>query len=188
MNRRDIPNLITIVRVLLVAPLVWYLSAGRYGAALAVALVAGVSDALDGFLAKRYGWESRIGGILDPLADKLLLVGSFVMLGLAGLIPIWLVVLALLRDLIIVTGATLFNTLIERVEPEPSLLSKINTTCQILLVLTVLVAQLFAWVPGGFVEALVVLTAVTTLTSGGHYVWAWGRLAWRISRQEAADE
>lgn len=188
MNRRDLPNLITIVRVLLVAPLVWYLSAGRYGAALAVALVAGLSDALDGYLAKRYGWESRIGGILDPLADKLLLVGSFVMLGLAGLIPIWLVVLALLRDLVIVIGAILFNTLIERVEPEPSLLSKFNTTCQILLVLAVLVAQLVAWISGAVIQVLVILTAVTTFASGVHYVWTWGRLAWRLSPREAADE
>lgn len=188
MSRRDLPNLITIIRVLLVAPLIWYLSVGRYGAALAVALVAGISDALDGYLAKRYGWESRIGGILDPLADKLLLVGSFIMLGLAGLIPIWLVVLALLRDLVIVTGAVLFNSLIARVDPEPSFLSKINTTCQILLVLTVLLAQLFAWIPGGLIAALVILTALTILSSGGHYVWAWGRLAWRASRREAADE
>lgn len=188
MSRRDIPNLITIVRVLLVAPLIWYLSMERYGAALGVALVAGASDALDGYLAKRYGWESRIGGILDPLADKLLLVGSFVMLGLAGLIPVWLVVLALLRDLVIVVGATLFNTLIKRVEPEPSLLSKINTTCQILLVLAVLLAQLFAKLPGGLVDGLVILTAVTTVASGAHYVWAWGRLAWWLSRREPVDE
>lgn len=188
MNRRYIPNLITVLRFLLVAPLVWYLWADRYGAALSVALVAGVSDALDGFLAKRYGWESRLGGILDPLADKLLLVCSFIMLGLAGLIPMWLVVLALFRDLVIVVGATLFHTLIVRVEPEPTPISKINTTCQILLVLVVLLAQLIVWLPGGLVDGLVILVAVTTLASGGHYVWAWGRLAWRLSSPEAADE
>lgn len=188
MSRRDIPNLITIIRVLLVAPLVWYLSVERYAAALAVALVAGASDALDGFLAKRYGWQSRIGGILDPLADKLLLVGSFVMLGLAGLIPMWLVVLALLRDLVIVAGALLYNSLIERVEPEPSPISKTNTACQILLVLVVLLAQLIAGFPAAVVEALVILTAVTTVASGAHYVWAWGRLAWRLSKAESADE
>lgn len=188
MSRRDIPNLITVIRVLLVAPLVWYLSLERYGAALAVALVAGISDALDGFLAKRYGWESRIGGILDPLADKLLLVGSFIMLGLAGLIPVWLVVLALLRDLFIVVGAILFNILIEKVEPEPSLVSKVNTACQILLVLAVLLAQLIARMPGGIVDGLVILTAATTLVSGAHYVWAWSRLAWRLSHREPADE
>lgn len=188
MSRRDIPNLITILRVLLVAPLMWYLAAERYAAALAVALVAGVSDALDGFLAKRYGWESRIGGILDPIADKLLLVGSFVMLGLAGLIPLWLVALVLLRDLVIVTGAALFHALIARLEPEPSPISKTNTTFQILLVLAVLLQQLIAAFPAGIVTGLVLLTAATTLASGVHYVWAWGRLTYRLSREGAGDE
>lgn len=188
MSRRDLPNLITIMRVLLVAPLVWYLAVERYSAALAVALVAGVSDALDGFLAKRYGWESRIGGILDPIADKLLLVGSFVMLGLAGLIPVWLVALVLLRDFVIVAGATLFQALIARLEPEPSPLSKINTAFQILLVLVVLLAQIVAAMPEGLVSALVIMTALTTVVSGVHYVWAWGRLSWRMARGDTADE
>lgn len=188
MSRRDIPNLITIIRILLVAPLMWYLAVERYAAALAVALVAGVSDALDGFLAKRYGWESRIGGILDPIADKLLLVGSFVMLGLAGLIPIWLVVLVLLRDLVIVVGAALYQALISRLEPEPSPISKINTTFQIVLVLAVLLDQLIGAFPAELVSGLVLLTAATTFASGAHYVWAWGRLSWRLARPGAADE
>lgn len=188
MSRRDIPNLITIIRVLLVAPLIWYLAVERYAAALAVALVAGVSDALDGFLAKRYGWESRIGGILDPIADKLLLVGSFIMLGFAGLIPVWLVVLVLLRDLVIVVGAALFQALIARLEPEPSPISKINTTFQILLVLAVLLDQVIEAFPADLVTGIVLVTAATTLASGAHYVWIWGRLTWRLSRRETPNE
>lgn len=188
MSRRDLPNLITIIRVLLVGPLIWYLWAERYGAALTVALVAGLSDALDGYLAKRYGWESRIGGILDPIADKLLLVSSFIMLGLAGLIPMWLVILVLLRDLVIVAGATLFHALIARLDPEPTPISKTNTTFQILLVLGVLLQQLIEPFPAGLVPGLVALTAVTTLASGLHYVWTWSRFSFRLSRRNASDE
>jgi cardiolipin synthase len=96
----DIPNIITVFRFLLVPPLVLLLLNHQYGAALIVFGVAGFSDALDGFLAKRYGWSSRMGALMDPLADKLLLVSSFVTLGWLGWIPLWLVALVILRDVI----------------------------------------------------------------------------------------
>jgi len=172
------------MRLFLVAPLVWFLAMERFHDALAVTLVAGVSDALDGFLAKRYGWSSRIGGILDPIADKLLLVGGFITLGYAGLLPVWLVVLVLARDLVIVVGAALFHWLVARLQPEPSYLSKINTTVQILVLLAVLLAQVIQGFPPELVRGLIWLTAFTTAASGMHYVWVWGWRAWYGTRPE----
>ena len=138
MKARDIPNVITAFRFLLVAPVVVLLLQERFTAALIVFGVAGFSDGLDGFLAKRYNWRSRLGGIMDPLADKLLLVSSFVTLGWLGLIPAWLVLLVILRDLVIVAGAAFYHLRIEQFEAEPSIASKLNTATQILLVLAVL--------------------------------------------------
>lgn len=188
MSRRDLPNLITVMRLLLVAPLVWYLVMERYGAALVLAIVAGASDALDGYLAKRYGWSSRLGGILDPIADKLLLVSGFIMLGLSGLLPVWLVALVMLRDLVIVVGAALYHWLVARLEPAPSVISKINTTIQIVLLLAVLLAQVFPAFPGAMVYWLIWLTALSTATSGLHYVWSWGMMAWRVSREQPVHD
>jgi len=179
---QDLPNGITIFRILAVIPLVWLLMLDRYPAALWLAFVAGLSDALDGYLAKRFGWVSRIGGILDPLADKFLLVCCVVVLALKGHLPIWLVWLVLGRDLLIVAGATAYNFLVERVEhAEPSLLSKLNTCVQIALVLLVLVELAHGW-GLRWIDPLVATTALTTVVSGAHYVWIWGRKAWEKSR------
>jgi len=93
---RQLPNVLTALRLVLVPPILILLVESRYGIALALVIVAGISDALDGWLARRFGWQSRIGGILDPLADKLLLVGTYVTLGLLGHLPAWLVVLVVL--------------------------------------------------------------------------------------------
>jgi len=99
-TRRDIPNLITAFRFLLVPPVVFLLLSSRFGEALVIFAIAGFSDALDGFLAKHYGWASRLGAALDPLADKLLLVSAFIALGWLELIPVWLVVIVILRDIV----------------------------------------------------------------------------------------
>lgn len=188
MTRRDLPNLITGLRILLVAPLVWLMAEGRFGWALAVAVVAGASDALDGFLAKRYGWNSRLGGILDPVADKLMLVLSFVALGVAGLLPMWLVVLVLMRDAIIVIGAIVFSLAIATLQPMPTVLSKLNTLLQIVLLLSVLVSQIFDIFPLMAIVILIWVTAATTAASGLQYVWVWGRRAWDLSWQADQED
>ena len=104
MRRQDIPNLISITRILLVVPLVVALLDYQFGIAMVLFAIAGISDALDGFLAKHYHWESRLGSILDPLADKLLLVAGFATLTWLGYIPNWLLWLVIGRDIMIVTG------------------------------------------------------------------------------------
>lgn len=185
---RDLPNAITIARIVSVVPLAWLLLNQRYPAALMLAFVAGASDGIDGWLAKRFGWVSRIGSLLDPIADKLLLGVCLTVLALQGHVPIWLLLLVLARDVLIVAGATAFNYLVSEVEGEPSLLSKLNTVVQIGLVLVVLVHLALAphWPLG--IQYWVWATAITTVASGAHYVWLWGGRARRISANGSEQE
>jgi cardiolipin synthase len=176
---RHIPNILTAFRFLLVPPVVLLMLKDEFMPALVLFAVAGFSDAVDGFLARRYHWTSRIGGLMDPLADKLLMVSSYLTLGWLGLIPVWLVALVILRDLVIVTGAVIYNARIERVEATPSVVSKLNTLAQILLVLSVLFSQAVAALPGWWIDALIYSVLVTIVWSGAGYVWTWGRRAWK---------
>jgi cardiolipin synthase len=174
----DLPNIITFFRFLLVVPVVLLLLNRRYDGALLVFALAGFSDALDGYLAKRYHWTSHLGALLDPLADKLMLVSGFVTLAWLGLIPAWLVGLIILRDVVIVTGAIVYNMRIEKLEAAPSVVSKLNTLAQILLVLAVIYSQAVKPLPSFWMGVLIYGVLVTTLWSGLDYVWTWGRKAW----------
>ncbi|MGB5438850.1 MAG: CDP-alcohol phosphatidyltransferase family protein [Gammaproteobacteria bacterium] len=179
MKPSDIPNIITLLRFLLVPPLVLLLLNHQYGAALVVFAVAGFSDALDGYLAHHYSWSSRLGAIMDPLADKLLLVSSFVTLGWLGLIPFWLVALVIFRDLVIVIGAMSYHWCVEYLDTAyPTLVSKMNTFAQIMLVLAVMFSESVQPVPAMWIEILLYSVLVTTIWSGLDYVWIWGRRAW----------
>lgn len=176
---RDIPNLITGLRILLVAPFLWLLLEERYGAALALFVIAGLSDALDGFLAKYYDWTSDLGGLLDPIADKLLLIGAILALGWLGELPSWLVALVIARDLIIVGGAIVYHLRIARFHAAPLLISKLNTLVQLALVCAVIVHYGLTPLPGWLLTSAIYLTALTTVWSGAAYIWRWGRLARR---------
>lgn len=179
---RHLPNLITALRIVLVVPLCWLISAGRYEGALLVAAVAGLSDAMDGFLAKRFGWQSWIGGMLDPVADKLLLTAAFVWLALAGELPAWLAEVVVGRDLAIVAGAVAYHALIGRFEAAPSRLSKLTTVIQIVFVLVELL-RLSHWIEVAppLRTVLIAITAGFTLVSGIHYVVVWGLRASRAA-------
>lgn len=186
MKSKDLPNLISVLRLIAVAPIVYLLLQREFGWALVLFAAAGVSDGLDGFLAKRYGWRSRLGGILDPLADKTLLVCSFLALGTLGLVPVWLVLAVVLRDLVIIGGAVLYNYRVEAVEAAPIPTSKLNTLLQIVLVVMVITdAGLFP-LPNGLIETAIWACLVTVIVSGAQYVWIWGRKArtrgWREDR------
>lgn len=186
---RQLPNLITALRMLLTVPLAWLIRAGRYDAALAVALVAGFSDAFDGFLAKRFGWQSWIGGILDPLADKLLLTGAFVSLAVAGAIPIWLAALVVGRDLVIVLGATAYHHFVGPIQAQPTRLSKLTTGLQIALVLAVLLhlSRFAEWSPT-FIAVLQWAVAAATLASELDYVVRWSLKARRAVRDNSGAD
>ena len=146
--------------------------------ALILFFVAGLSDGLDGYLAKRNNWGSRLGELMDPLADKLLLVSCFLTLGWMGWIPLWLVALVVLRDLVIVGGAIVFHMRVERLEAAPSIISKLNTFAQILLVLAVIFSQGIHELPALWLDIITYSVLATTLWSGVYYVWTWGRRAW----------
>ncbi len=176
-SARDIPNIISILRILLTLPVMYYLLQHDYMTALLLFAVAGFSDGLDGFLAKHYGWQSRLGGLLDPLADKALIMISFLVLAATGLIPIWLVLAVICRDLIIVGGALYYNFMVEEVQPSPSLLSKLNTVLQMLLVILVMTDAGPFPLPRMLIDASQWLLLFTVLASGAHYIYVWGRKA-----------
>jgi len=178
-NPRHIPNLLCILRMVAVIPLVWLLVDGAYQYALALFFLAGFTDGLDGFLAKRFDWRSHLGGILDPLADKLLLVSSFAALAWIGLAPAWLFVVVMVRDLVIVSGASAYRLLIGPFEASPTLISKINSAGQMLYVLLVLVAAAVPFPARALLDAIGWLVLATTLASGLHYVASWAQRARR---------
>lgn len=170
---RHLPNLITLLRLLLVLPIGWAIADHRYSLALLLAAVAGLSDAVDGYLARRFGWQSRLGAWLDPAADKLMLVTAYASLGWIGAVPWWLVALVVARDLVIVCGAAAWKHWRGPLEVQPSLLSKCNTTSQILYVLAVLLV-LAGWIELAL-EPLDVVVALLTIASGADYVWRYAR-------------
>lgn len=174
MRLRDIPNIISVLRLLAVIPVVWLLLEREFGWALVLFAAAGISDGVDGFLAKHCGWQSRLGGILDPLADKTLLVACFIVLGSMGMIPVWLVLAAVLRDLVIVTGALLYHFRVAEVEAAPSWTSKLNTLLQLLLIVLVITNAGPLPMLDGLIDTLVWACLVTVLVSGIQYVWVWG--------------
>lgn len=182
MTRRDLPNLISVLRIVLVVPVTLLLWQEHFTEALYLFAIAGFSDALDGYLAKRYGWTSWLGGLLDPLADKMLLVACYFTLGWQGLLPVWLVVAVLARDVIIVAGATAYHFFVARLEADPTLLSKINTLAQIVLVLAVVFNQAISISLQAFTDALIYIVACTTVLSGAWYVVSWSRRARRVTR------
>jgi cardiolipin synthase len=173
----QLPNLFSVLRILLVLPVVWALVNLEYAIALILFAVAGFTDALDGFLAKHFHWESRLGSILDPLADKLLLVSSFLTLAWIGLIPVWLVAVVIIRDLLIIIGGVVFHYMFVQFDMAPSRISKANTFFQIIFVLAVVFYHGdFALTPW-LVESLGYIVLVTSVVSGIDYVWVWGRRA-----------
>src|SRR5687767_5119963 len=162
---RNLPNLITTARVLLAPYFVWLLLQDRYGDALIVFAVMGASDALDGYLAKTYHWQSRLGAYLDPLADKLMLVSAYIALAWKGLIPLWLVAIVVGRDVLILSGALAYHFVVRRLEMNPSAVSKANTFVQIVLALAVILDQIML-MPNLALDTLIWLTLITTLASG----------------------
>lgn len=180
---RWLPNALTFLRILLVAPFALALYREQYLFALGLFLVASVTDALDGFLARVFGWRSRVGAIADPLADKLLLVTAWLMFALTGLIPWWLFVLVLSRDLIIVVGGVLFHRMISQFDVTPTVFGKLNTLIQILGALVIMLSQAGLVLPPETLDTVVILVAIVALISGGDYVWVWGRKAWRSRNQ-----
>lgn len=169
---RHLPNIITIGRMLSLVPLVWLMLQKNYTVALLVAVIAGLSDGVDGFLAKRYGWEGRLGSILDPLADKLMMLCCFSVFVYQGHFPLWLFILVVGRDVVIILGTTYVNFRVGRLKAAtPTLVSKANTALQIILILTLLLTLSSLYDFSAINQILFMLVAVLTVISGIHYVW-----------------
>jgi cardiolipin synthase len=176
-----LPNILSFAR-LMAAPLaIWLMIAGAFEFAFWLFVLAGLTDALDGFLAKRFGWETELGSFLDPLADKALLVSVFVALGWLGHLPIWLTIMVVFRDVFIVGGAVVVMAITGPFKAEPMLVSKLNTALQIALAAAVLAELGHDLAIDWLTWALIWATAITTFASGMAYLVRWTR---RLNAQE----
>jgi cardiolipin synthase len=174
---RYLPNLITLIRLGLIWPVATGLAARNYPLALACFIAAGLSDGLDGFLAKRYGWTSELGKVLDPAADKLLLMTVFIECAWLGLIPWWLAVAVVARDLTIGAGAILFQALVGPLHGRPTVISKVNTLTQLGYVVVVLGHAIWDIPSQPRLDGLAWLVLGTTVLSGTDYVITFARRA-----------
>ena len=168
-----IPNLITIGRFLLVPLVIYALLDRQAGLAFAGFLIAGVSDGVDGFIARHFNQRSELGAYLDPIADKVLLVSVFIVLGLLGQLPLWLVIVAVSRDALIISGVLLANLMGSPMEMRPLLVSKANTAVQIALAALVLAMQAFQFDVGAPLSFLIYLSGLLTIASAAAYRVAW---------------
>ena len=171
----SIPNLITLGRILLVPIVVWAIASGTMWIAFVLFLAAGASDAVDGFLAKRFGWTTVLGAYLDPLADKALIVSIYLTLGISGFIPRWLVIMVVSRDILIVGGIMLSWVVGSPLKIKPLLVSKLNTLAQILFACAVLGSLGFDVQIDTLTTVLMWLVAALTLLSVAAYLAEWVR-------------
>ena len=174
-----LPNALTILRLLLAVPVGILILRHEYGWAMGVGLLAGVTDALDGFFARRLKSFSRFGAGLDPIADKTLMTIIFVSLAWVHLIPWWLAITVIARDLIIIAGACSYHWLIGPLEFAPTRISKLNTAAQIGFCVLMLGVQLVTWVPDKIPEAFMMLIVALAFASGADYVVHWAARARR---------
>ena len=181
-------NMITILRFVLVPAVVYWLLAEQWQLAFAGFLVAGISDGVDGFVARHFNQRSKLGGYLDPMADKLLLVSVFVVLGFMSELPLWLVIAAVSRDALIVCAVLLSTIMGNPVEMKPLMVSKANTAVQIVLVAVVLAELAFTTDFDPIRPALIILSALLTVASAGAYLVAWSRHMNRHGEGETLNE
>ncbi len=170
-----VANMITILRFLLVPAVVYWMLAAQWPMAFAGFLVAGISDGVDGFVARHFNQRSKLGAYLDPMADKLLLVSVFVVLGLIGELPLWLVIVAVSRDALIIAAVLLSTVMGHPVEMKPLMVSKANTAIQIILAGAVLAELAFSTQFGPARLVLIVVSGLLTMASAAAYLVAWLR-------------
>ena len=174
---RHLPNFICLVRIALIWPTVVALQDGNYWKALVLVAVCAISDGLDGWLAKRFNWTSHLGRILDPLADKLLLVALFLTAAWNNLIPWWLTAVVVARDVMIGSGAVVYRMWFGQLHGRPTILSKINTGMQLAVALAAILGAASGMPTPEMVIALAILTLITTLVSGADYLAVFTRRA-----------
>lgn len=183
MKLRVLPNLITLARIALVAPIAWLLWHMRYPEALLLTVIAGLSDAVDGYLARRFNWLSPMGAMLDPIADKLLAVMLFVVFTLQGHLPLWLALIVIGRDLLILAGAGIYRIWFGELDVAPTFISKANTAAQIVVLAGLLVGLSGVSIVANLVDPWgFYALAALAVASGVDYVITWSGKAARESR------
>ena len=165
-----LPNLLTALRLVLVIPIGILIVKQQFVTVLWLAFIAGFSDAIDGWVARRFDTESRLGGIIDPLADKALMVTTFVCLSIINVIPWWLTMVVFARDLLIIGGVTTYYRLTGNVDMSPSWLSKFNTLLQIVFTMTLLLQQVWPLLPAAWFDIGIALVALLAVVTGIDYV------------------
>ena len=177
MSLRWLPNAISLMRIALILPILVLFVNDEFGWALGLFLLAGLSDGIDGYVAKRYNWHSRLGAFLDPAGDKLLVAWSYGTLAYLGHIPVWLAVIVILRDVIIVAGSFIYHYLVRRLEGEPTRISKLNTGLEIVYLVFVMSEAGYGWPDSITLTVLGASVLVTVVISGYDYVSNWIRSA-----------
>ncbi len=172
-----LPNALTLLRLLLALPVGWLILREQFAPALAIGLIAGLTDAVDGWLARRLNAYSRFGAALDPIADKTLMFVVFISLAMVGLVPWPVAAVVVVRDLVILAGATAYHGLIDELELEPTALSKSNTFVQIGYCILVLAGALFTAIPEALLVAAALMVVAVSIISGVDYVVGWSRRA-----------
>jgi cardiolipin synthase len=167
---RHLPNIICLIRIALIVPLVAAMLDGKQALILVLFCTAAVSDALDGYLAKRFGWTSELGRFLDPAADKLLLMSVFITAAWLDIAPWWLAAVAIARDITIGVGALAYRLWFGPLQGHPTAISKTNTAMQMFYLLAVILASVSGFPPRGLLDVLAALVVFTTLVSGVDYV------------------
>lgn len=180
----NLANALTLMRALLAPLLAYLLLEKNFSLALGAFLLAGLSDAVDGFIARHFDQVTALGAFLDPFADKLLIVATVIPLAVVGRLPWWLVLLIVARDLVIVAGALAYRLFTGRLEVAPTLLSKFNTFLQVCLVVLVLLDAAGWMFIRAVLPAIFLLVAVATIGSGGQYVWMWTAKASSLGKEE----
>lgn len=178
-----IPNIVTSARILCVPCLIWMLFHHQYERSLLLIFFMGVSDALDGFLARYYLWQSTLGAYLDPIADKIMLLSAFIAFAILGWVPWWLSVIIVARDIILLTGALFYHLSTRQLTMEPLMISKINTFAQIVLAVSLIYAQVNP-LNTQILSILMTLVVCTTIASGAQYVVEWSRRASEFAHKQ----
>jgi cardiolipin synthase len=172
MKWRYLPNMITTLRLIMVIPFLYFTFKENYPPALFIFLIASFSDGLDGYLARRFQWQSKLGAFCDPLADKVLVISSYVALTINHQLPLWFTLLIVSRD-VAISIASIWCVLSRNVEFRPSTISKVNTVFQLIVIVTVLVQLSCHQVPARLIDIMVILTALTTIYSFIDYAICW---------------
>lgn len=188
MNPRHLPNFITITRLILLLPFLYTLHNEYYKTCFILFFFAGFTDGLDGYLARRFHWESKLGSILDPLSDKLFVACSYLSLGYLGQLPWWLIISVLGRDIIILGGVSLYQQICGSVDFHSTMLSKTNTVLQGCVVFGAVFQLGFTPLPAWLFQTLIIVTTCTTAASCAHYIWLGLMMTYHKFKEKRAKE